>query len=69
MRLRRLVHFLDIETREPLCGGGGTQAVPSVVNGVSICAVCARRVTDDVGRAMDQAAILAPGPSSGGAGA
>jgi hypothetical protein len=69
MSRRRLVHFLDVDTREPLCDGLGHQAVAAVVNGVSICAVCAHRVTDDIGHAMTEGTLLAFPPRQGGAGA
>jgi hypothetical protein len=55
----RLLHFLDIDTREPLCGGGHPRPASASVNGVSLCDVCARRVTDHLGRAMGQQASLA----------
>ena len=50
-RRRELVHFLYAETRQPLCGGTGTAAARAAVNGTEICAECARKITDAVGRA------------------
>jgi hypothetical protein len=53
-RPRELVHFLDADTREPLCGGTGTVAARAAVNGTEVCADCARKIADEVGRVLSQ---------------
>ena len=59
MHRHRLIHFLDVDTREPLCGGSLQQAASAAMNGVSLCDVCARRVTEDIGRVTSQQTGLA----------
>ena len=44
--MQRLVHVLDAETREPLCGGAGQQPATVALNGAFLCEVCARRVSE-----------------------
>jgi hypothetical protein len=44
-RRRRLVHLLVLATRQPLCGGSGVAPSTAAVNGVAICADCARRMS------------------------
>jgi hypothetical protein len=51
-RRHALVHFLDAETRQPLCNGTGTVAARAAVNGTEVCAECARKITEAVGLAM-----------------
>ncbi len=48
---RRFVHFLSAGTLELLCGGDGDEPSGADVNGISVCAVCARRLTEQVERA------------------
>jgi hypothetical protein len=45
---RKLLHFLDADTREPLCDGEGVTPSRHVVNGVGVCVTCARRITDAI---------------------
>jgi hypothetical protein len=48
---RRLIHFVALDTRDPLCGGDGEEAWPVAVNGVAVCSTCARRVAERAQRA------------------
>jgi hypothetical protein len=52
-RKNRLVHFLRFDTRDPLCGGLGQEPSGAAVNGVAICAACARGMTEQVERARE----------------
>lgn len=64
MQRLRLVHFLDLQTREPLCDGIGQQAATVALNGVFLCEACARRVTDHAGRVVGRPTTLAAWSSS-----
>jgi hypothetical protein len=48
---RKLIHFLALESGEPLCGGVGEEVWRVAVNGVAICSSCARRVAEQAQRA------------------
>jgi hypothetical protein len=43
---RRLVHLVDPATRAPLCGGSGELPSSAAVNGVAVCAECAKTMSD-----------------------
>ena len=55
MKRRALVHFLDADTRAPLCAGSGSEAGKAAVNGVAVCALCARLVTALADRGVELA--------------
>jgi hypothetical protein len=47
----KLIHFLALESGEPLCGGVGREVWRVGGNGVAICSNCARRVAEQAQRA------------------
>lgn len=69
MRSRRPVHFLEIDTREPLCGGEGQHPAGAPPSGVSLCDVCVRRLTGEGADGVARSAVVVRGTWPGGAGA
>ncbi len=58
---RKLVHFLALDTRDPLCGGEGKGESGAAVNGVAVCATCARKVSEQLGDVLELPVLRPPG--------
>jgi hypothetical protein len=57
---RKLVHFLAVDTLDPLCGGDGGEPTNVAVNGVSVCPGCAERMSEQVERPPEHPPLRSP---------